>query len=134
MEWHEIVRTFLIVVAVEILLVLPIVAWHRRRRRRLRGAFVGVDEALQEAERRLEGPGMSARSFHLPVLGLDPAKATRADVEDAYRHAALRNHPAKSEGDPYAEARFRFIQEAHEKLLLCYPGKASPAGERAGSP
>jgi flagellar biosynthesis GTPase FlhF len=55
--------------------------------------------------------------MYYTILGLDRKTATRDDVERAFRKAAIKNHPDKSENDPFAEKRFRGIKEAYEYLI-----------------
>lgn len=50
------------------------------------------------------------------VLGLQ-ADATREEVKSAYRRLALATHPDRNPDDTDANARFRRVQEAYERIL-----------------
>lgn len=49
------------------------------------------------------------------LLGIEYA-ATRAEVTEAYRKLATKNHPDKNQGDPFFEVRFKEINEAYNVL------------------
>jgi len=50
------------------------------------------------------------------VLGLQSC-ATREEVKSAYRRLALATHPDRNPNDTNADARFRRVQEAYERIL-----------------
>ncbi len=50
------------------------------------------------------------------ILGLDRRTADRKSLDEAYRLAAVKNHPDKNRNDPYSARRFRIIEEAYERL------------------
>lgn len=53
---------------------------------------------------------------HLRALGLDDLPTSSADLQRAYRRAALRNHPDKNPDDAKAEERFKAAAAAYEYL------------------
>ncbi len=54
------------------------------------------------------------------VLGLNRQTATLKDVEQAFKKAALKNHPDKNKDDRFAEGRFRPIKVAYETLCAIH--------------
>ena len=50
------------------------------------------------------------------LLGLDASDIDEEKLTQAFRMAAVKNHPDKNPGDPFAEARFKNIAEAYEGL------------------
>lgn len=58
---------------------------------------------------------MTVLKDYYAILELEPS-ATLPEVRKAYRKLAMRFHPDKNPGDPYAQARFTEIKEAYETL------------------
>lgn len=50
------------------------------------------------------------------TLGIEPG-ATEQEIKQAWRRAARRTHPDKNPDDPYAETRFKLVQESYEILM-----------------
>ena len=60
------------------------------------------------------------------TLGID-RDATQREVQRAYRRLAMEFHPDHNSGDPEAEERFKWIQEAYRILTgRRSPGMKSP--------
>src|SRR5258708_18615225 len=58
---------------------------------------------------------MGDRRCYYEVLSV-AREASGDDIRKAYRQAALKNHPDRSQGDPAAEARFKEATEAFQVL------------------
>jgi len=49
------------------------------------------------------------------ILGIDQ-DATDSEIKKAYRSLAMKYHPDRNQGDPWAEEKFKLISEAYEVL------------------
>ena len=72
------------------------------------------------AESRVQTTEPLAPEIYYKLLGLRPEETTTTTINEAYRRAAINNHPDKCKQDPYATERFKLLQEAYEVLMSAH--------------
>lgn len=73
--------------------------------------------AEQQTRRGVKTPAPEATAIAWDVLGLDPATATEADVNKAFRQLARECHPDLHPGDETAKRKFQALRQSTDLCL-----------------